>query len=277
MNQLPLKSYNLHTTLLGGQAFVWELGEDGYYYGVTRHRAIKLKHENDILYWQTYPIQDDEEFIKDYLRLDFGYDEMLHNITKDKYIEKSIDKFPNIRLLHQNFEETLISYLFSATNRIVSIRTSMGLFRKRFGKRMEVDGKEIYLFPKIEAITIASLEDLLGCKIGFRAKNVKAAAQRLLKEKLGARVSGMRFDEIKAELIKFDGIGNKVADCIMVYSLKADHITPLDIWGQRVLTQYYGLNEKMKYIEMSSWYSNYFGKYTAWAGQFLFEYIRSSR
>jgi N-glycosylase/DNA lyase len=77
-------------------------------------------------------------------------------------------------------------------------------------------------------------------------------------------------------LLSFNGIGNKIADCILIFSLGFYEITPIDIWAQRILTEYYNLDEGLKYEKMRNYFSQYFKENTAWAGQFLFEYIRNN-
>ena len=77
-------------------------------------------------------------------------------------------------------------------------------------------------------------------------------------------------------LKEIKGVGDKVTDCVLVFGLGFDTVTPLDIWAKRALVRFYKLNPKMKYDDMREWMSNYFGNYTSWAGQFLFEYIRNA-
>ena len=145
---------------------------------------------------------------------------------------------------------------------------------KRFGKKIEVDKKTIYLFPETEILANAKLEDLLACKLGFRAKFLKGAANILANNDLSKRIKKMSEDNARRSLLEIKGVGEKIADCVLVFSLSFDNITPLDVWGKRVLTRFYKLNPKMKYEEMRSWIDDYFEGQAAWAGQFLFEYIR---
>ncbi len=145
---------------------------------------------------------------------------------------------------------------------------------KRFGEKIEVDGKEFYLFPETKKIANAKLEDLLECKLGFRAKFLKSAAQHILKTKLEKKIIKMSEDQARNALLEINGVGEKIADCVLVFSLSFDNVTPIDVWGKRFLVNYYNLNPKMKYEDMRVWVGNYFNGYAAWAGQFLFEYIR---
>lgn len=273
MNQLYLPNYNLQWTLLGGQSFGWEQ-EGEYFYGFTQKRAIKLKRQGDFILWQTYPERDDEEFIKEYLRYDVDYEHIIQKISKDEHINLAIEKYPHLRLLKQDFEETSLSFILSANNSIKNIRRSIRLINQKFGKPITADDKKIFLFPESEIIAQAKLEDLLETGIGFRAKYFKSAAEHLLSSNLSKNIKDLNDTEARAELKRINGVGDKIADCVLIFSLSMDHVTPLDVWGKRVLTDLYQLDPKLKYEDMRKWVSEYFEGYAGWAGQFLFEYIR---
>ena len=274
MNKLLLPDYDLNMTLLGGQSFAWDF-EDGYYWGFTKDKAIKLKKGNDSLYWQTYPKKDNFNFIKNYLRLDVDYLKIVKKIQKDNHMKLAIKKYPNLRLLQQDFEETLLSFLISSNNNIRSIRKIIRSMNRKFGKSINIEGRKIYLFPKTEIIAEAKLEDLLECKLGFRAKYLKAAAKYLTEKDLSKKIKSMSESEARDTLLEIKGVGEKIADCVLVFSLGFNNVTPLDVWGKRAFTRFYKLNPKMKYEDMRKWIGNYFEGYAGWAGQFLFEYIRA--
>ena len=277
MNNLSLPNYNLEMTLLGGQAFNWDFDGE-YYYGFTRDKIIKVKTlhatSQQEIYWQTYPENDDLDFLKSYLRLDVDYQNILNKIQKDRYVKTAIKKYPDLRLLQQDFEETLLSFIISTNNNIKSIRKYIRLLSQKFGKSINVHGDKYYLFPRTEVIAEAKLEDLLSCSLGFRAKYLKGTAQYLLENKLTKKIHKLSEENTRTELKKIKGVGDKITDCVMVFSLGFDNVTPLDVWGKRVLTKYYKLNPKMSYEDMRKWINNYFNGYAGWAGQFLFEYIR---
>lgn len=274
MNKLHLPQYNLQMTLLGGQSFAWDY-EDDFYYGFTNKNIIKLKQENETLYWQTYPSTDDFDFIKKYFRLDVDYEKILKAIQKDKHIKKAIVKYPDLRLLKQDFEETLLSFIISSNNNIKSIRKIIRLLNFKFGKSISINKKKIYLFPDTEMLANASMNDLLVCKLGFRAKYLKSTARLLLETNLKEKIQSLDENKARNELLKIRGVGDKITDCVLVFGLGFDNVTPLDVWAKRAFIKYYKLPPKMHYEEMRKWISNHFNGYAAWAGQFLFEYIRT--
>ena len=275
MNKILLQNYDLNMTLLGGQSFNFDFDGE-YYWGFTQDKVMKLKKEGDKLHWQTYPEENNLNFLKDYLRLDVDYHEILKKIQKDNHVKAAIRKYPNLRLLNQDFEQTLLSFLISPNNNIKSIRKIIRALSERFGKQVDINGKKIYLFPKTEVIAGTKIEDLLGCKLGFRAKFIKAAAGYLIKKDLLTKIKELSEQDARSSLIEINGVGNKIADCVLVFSLGFDNVTPLDVWGKRVLTRFYGISPKTNYSEMQNWINNYFEGYAGWAGQFLYEYIRNT-
>lgn len=273
MNKTYLPNYDLSKTLLGGQSFVWDL-IDGYYYGFTKNRIIKLKKEKDYLFWQTYSKNDDFDFIEKYLRLNVDYENILKTISKDRHIENAIKQQPNLRLLNQDFEETLLAFILSSNNTIKSIRKSVRLLAQDFGEKIKIDGINFHFFPKAEVIAAAGVNDLMKSKIGFRAKYLKSAATNISADHIFTRIGKMNEAEARKNLIQLNGVGDKIADCVLVFGLAHDDVTPLDVWARRVFVETYKLDYKMKYEDMRNWIKNYFNGYSAWAGQFLFEYER---
>jgi N-glycosylase/DNA lyase len=269
---------------MGGQSFSWDFDEkEETYWGVTQDKVIEIKKltsknpDSLEILWQTYPKQDDFEFIKRYLRLDDKFDEILSTIKKDIHINTSIEKYPGLRLLQQDFEQTLLSFILSSNKNIPAIRKSIRDINKKYGGRLKVKKKEFYLFPRTERFIEASHEDLLETKIGYRAKYIKSTAEMLLKESIVSKIENQSEENTRSILTQLHGVGDKVADCTMVFSLNFDNITPLDVWAKKVFIDLYKLDPKMKYEDMRRWVDRYFEGKAAWAGQFLFEYIRTEK
>lgn len=274
MNKTELHNYNLSLTLQSGQTFVWDF-IDGYYYGFTTNSVIKLKQVKDNLYWQTFPESDNWKLVKNYLRLDTDYTTILQRINKDKYLNSAIKHFPNLRLLRQDFNETVIAFILSARKNIKAVKGSLRELSKIFGEKVTVDNMVFYTFPKLENLASATLAELKDAKIGYRARFIKVTAKEIFTKNLQKTISALSEEDARSELKKLSGVGDKVADCVLLYSLGFDNAVPLDVWGQRFLTSYYGLDPKLPYAKMREWIRDYFEGFAGWAGQYLFEYIRN--
>lgn len=149
LNKLQQINIDLDRTLLGGQAFNWDKIED-VYYGFFEDKIMKIIENNGELYWQTYPIRDDVEFASRYLDLDRNYRDILEKINKDKHIELAIQSHSNVRVLKQDFNQTLISFIFTSHKNIKAVRKLIREMSKLYGSSIVVDGIEMNYFPKLK-------------------------------------------------------------------------------------------------------------------------------
>lgn len=273
MNFEEENNYNFKITLLGGQAFNWDLINDSYV-GFFTDKVLKIKEGNNGFFWQTYPKSDDFNFMKRYLALEDEYENRIAELNKkDEHIAKAIKNNNGLRVLKQDFEQTLLSYILSSNKSVKGVRRAVRNLTEKYGSTVQVGDEKIKLFPTIEQLSGLTEKDFRELGFGFRAKYFSKAVLRLQDKLI------IPSDEITTRelLTGFTGIGDKVADCIMTFSLDFRDLTPLDIWGKRVLTDLYGVDSKLSYSEMRNWYRNYFLSDTSLAGQFLFEYIRSAK
>jgi len=273
LNKIQVEDYNLDYTLSSGQCFVWK--KDGkLWYGSTSQGLIVVGQEGkDTILWQTYPQSDNWELINKYFRIDFDYDKFVNLYPNDEYIQKSIVKYPGLRLLKQDFVEMVISYIIATNKNIPAIKKSIEKMSFHLGNKIIVNNKEYYTFPTLPRIFEATYDLLKTCSFGYRVPYIKETSSALLRTDLTDW--GIDEDYDRARLLNFKGVGNKVADCVLVFGLGYDNVTPLDVWGKRSLTNYYGLDPKMNYQMMREWTKMKFNGFASWAGQYLFEMIRN--
>lgn len=279
------------TTLLGGQSFSWDFDFNTQIFtGITQDKVIKLKPGdkngkynkngvNEYIYWQTYPDKDNFEYIKTYLQLDKNYNQIIKNIKGDRHIESAMKVNPNLRVLKQDFELTLLYFILSQHKNIKAIKKTVQSLSK-YGNTIKVsDGSikqeyKVNLFPNSEVINELTEEQLKETGMGFRTKYFKDAARKLIEDHVFENINELSEEEARERLMNIHGVGPKIADCVLAFSLGFDNVTPIDIWGQRVVNELYGEKEIKKYEHHREWFKNRFNGYAAWAGQFLFEYIR---
>jgi N-glycosylase/DNA lyase len=138
------------------------------------------------------------------------------------------------------------------------------------GEPIQFENRELKLFPNTESIANTDIEILKKSKIGYRAPYLKDSAQKLLNENM----PNANQEVIREWLLTFPGIGPKVADCILLYSLGYMDVIPLDVWMQRILKEEYNLPSKYKYEDMRKWYRDKWGEKSGIIGQYLFEAYR---
>ena len=285
MNKIFAWSLDLDITLLWGQSFAWDkIG--GHYYGFTQDKIVKCKKSWSYLLWKTYDENwnetNDEHFIKKYFRLDVNFENILSVIMKDDFVKKWYSFFPWLRLLAQDFEQCTLSFIVSASNSIPNIRRSIRLLNKMLWKKVCVDGLVFYLFPSAKAIEQAWEEKLRESKMWFRAKYFLACARRIddTKKKIDEielkSTWKLRENLVRSELTMIPWIWEKIADCVLSFSLCYDNVTPVDTWVKKVIYRLYALDEKLNSEDVRNWFNDYFNMKGAYAGQFLFEYVRKN-
>ena len=275
MNYLELPNYNLNKTLLGGQAFNWDY-INGYYCGFAIDKLIKITPNKNGILWQTYPDNNDYMYISNLLNIDIDFDLIIQSIQKDENIKRAVQYVENVRILKQGFDQTLMSFILTSHKSIKAVRKIVRDLSKTYGNPIEVDNMIFYTFPS--AKVIASLtEDQLRCLgAGFRAKYLLNAAKALNSNTVGSWLADYTEEGARNKLLELNGVGDKIADCILTFSLGFYTVTPIDVWALRVLHELYKVDPKSNYKTLRKWYADYFNQHTAWAGQFLFEYLREN-
>ena len=271
MNTFVLDNINLNldTILLGGQSFSW-CKINNFYYGIVEDNIIKIRQLGNKLYWQTFPEKDNYKLFYSYFQIDNLYKNLnlIDNLrSKDDYIRKAVKYLGYLIILKQPIFQTTISFIISSNRNIPLIRQSIQNFCVYYGEKIIVDDIIFYTFPNLDKL-IQIDEHILRyqTKIGYRSQYVKSALEFFTNQNVFVQ---------KSDLLSIKGIGNKIADCIAVFSLGERHVTPLDVWAKRALEKYYSINHKIKYEDCQKWLQNYFGRENvAIAGQYLFEYIR---
>lgn len=251
---------NLQTTLLGGQAFNWEY-KDNKYYGFTHNGLIIINNRGNI-----QQINENMDMNK-YLGKDLDLEKIKKEINKDKYIDQAIKNVKDITILKQDFYITTISYILATNKNIPAIRKSIKTLSNMLGN--PIVGYEYKTFPSIQSLAQASIPDLQKASIGYRAPYLKETSKLLSDIEIPHNK-----EDVRKLLISLPGIGPKVADCILLYSLGYLDTVPIDRWMFNIAKNVYGV-KFTKNSDISKWYSEYFGQYAGVAGQYLFEFYRS--
>jgi len=265
---------NFDYSLNSGQVFLWEK-IDTKWYGVDGKNILVLE--------TAQKFKKDMKYEFDFFRLDDNFKKISNDLKNDNYVKNALKMFPGLRLLRQNPFQCYISFIVSSNSNIPNIKSRLKNLCKAFGNRKIVDGKEFFLFPEPSDLANASISDIKKCGVGYRAKAVKTASLSVLDGKIDFDfLKKTDYNTAKKELTKVFGIGNKVADCILLFSLEKLEAFPLDRWMLRILQKYYSnefqistitLTEKT-YERLHENAVEYFGSYAGYAQQFLFKMER---
>ncbi len=261
-----------------GQCFRFERQDDGSYIGPAMGKVIRVAFEDGRL---TIDNANEEEFRQiwsKYLDLERDYSELKKLLTASDEIMKTASEYGyGIRILNQDFWETVVSFIISQNNNIPRIKGCIESLCSNFGAVIgEYGGRVYYDMPTPEKLASLTVEDLSPCRLGYRAQYLIKMAQQFMekggpeevrKEMVGAP------DPIEA-LQDFCGIGPKVAACISLFGLGRFDAFPIDVWMRRVMNRLYGIDEK-DIKAMKAYAQDHFGEYGGIAQQYLFYYIRS--
>lgn len=251
--KLRVKCFNLKYTLECGQCFRWKkVDEEGNrYIGVINDRVIDIAQKKDVLYVYSNNEDNLEEVVREYFDLDKDYEQIEEKISKiDNNIYTSVKNTTGLRILNQELFETIISYIISANNNIKRISKSVDEISRMFGKEIEYEGEKYYLFPSVSELKNVTVEKLLSAGVGFRAKYIKETVKIISEdEKFLDKLKTDTKQVAKEKLLRFPGVGPKVSDCILLFSLKKSEVFPIDVWVKRVMEKlYFKQNVSMKQI-----------------------------
>ena len=254
--KIKAKYFNLKYTLECGQCFRWKkIGNTNEYVGVIEDRVIRIKQIDDKVYIKSSKKEKLKETIVNYFDLNRDYEKIEKEISKiDKNIYAAVNNTSGIRILNQAKFETLISYIISANNNISRISKSVNEISKKYGEEIIFENEKYYLFPTVERLQKVSIDELRKCGVGFRDKYIFEAVKKILEENINLEdYSELKTDKLKEKLLEFKGVGNKVSDCIMLFSYNRGEVFPIDVWVKKVMEKlYFKKNVEIKEIEKYS-------------------------
>jgi N-glycosylase/DNA lyase len=272
-----------------GQTFRWHRQKNGNYIGIAFQRVIEVEKrgEDVILYNSTE--KDFYNIWEDYFDLNRDYTAIKEVLRQDPILEKSVAFGHGIRLLQQEPFEITLSFIISANNRIPMIRKALESMSSKWGEPMSYNGKTYYAFPTIERLYEVSQEELEECGMGFRAKYVKDTVNKIYhcvhgkghcpegeKDRYDLnRIKAQSDDVCHQELQNFNGIGPKVADCIMLFSMGKYSAFPVDVWVKRAM-QYFYVAPDVSLKKIRDFARSKFGSLSGFAQQYLFYYAREN-
>jgi N-glycosylase/DNA lyase len=260
-----------------GQCFRWYREPDGSYTGVVRGKAANVSYEPGVLTLDNVTAEDFMQVWFDYFDLGRDYGEIKKAVSVDPIMEKAVEFGGGIRLLRQEPWEALMSFIISANNRIPRIMSIILQLSKLFGDEIEYRGSKFYSFPDAGRLAACSLEQIGECRAGYRCEYIHTTAAEVAKNGYDhERLSGMETGEARKELLRFKGVGNKVADCALLYGGIKYDVFPVDVWVKRVMEELY-FKREASFAEIQRFASEKFGRYAGFAQQYLFYYAREHR
>ena len=271
-----VEHFDLVHTFDCGQCFRWAKNDDGSYSGVACSKAVRMNLNNNKLTIYNTCFDDVESIWLNYLDLKRDYKSIKDMYANDKYVSKAIKFGYGIHILNQEVFECIISFIISSQNQIPRIKKIVARLSEMYGKKCTLDAETLYTFPALSDLEGIECGDLDPLKAGYRAPYIVDAVHKLSSGEVDlGSLKEMPYPDAKKELMKIKGVGPKVADCILLFSLGKTEAFPIDVWVQRTMRSLYlGENATNKEIELKA--GELFGMYAGFAQQYLFYYAREN-
>jgi N-glycosylase/DNA lyase len=276
---IPVRDYNLDATLTSGQAFRWQRHHGGWE-GVIGQRWVHLESTESGITATTCRPCEDWDWLTDYLQSHIILDEVLKTFPNDTPLRESISACRGLRLLRQDPWECLASFICSSTKQIVQIQQIIELLCQRHGERLPIPPgrSEAFGFPSPARIASLSEEELRACKMGFRAPYVRAAAQAVMAGELDLEsLRRVPCPSARDSLTRLPGVGNKIANCVLLFAYGFPDAFPVDVWIMKALRQLYFPKRRPNPARLRHFVESYFGPNAGYAQQYLFHFIRSAK
>jgi len=277
------QSFDPAVSVNSGQVFLWEKHNDQWY-GIHGEHVVRFVQQDGCTEFASFP--EERSWDMKMFRLGDDAGAIFGEISRDPFIRRLVKAYPGLRLMRQEPHQCLFSFVCASNTNIPMIRRMLYNMTKKFGKAVKVDGLEFFTFPSAAAMSKADIDDLRACGLGYRTKAVKAAADAIATGRLDFDVmKKASYEDAKKDLLQVYGVGNKIADCVLLFSLEKLDAFPIDVWIARALAGHYRWLHGIKfgdkitprqYEQLSANARDYFGRYAGYAQQYLYYHMRKT-
>jgi len=267
--------FDLVKTFECGQCFRWNIIERNAdtnnnnitYIGIAHGHALKLHQSENTVFISCSAVEFESIWFS-YFDLDRDYAKIRKLLCIDDYMKQATGFGKGIRLLRQDKWEALCSFIISQNNNIPRIKTIINTLCQNFGDSFCFEGNEYHTFPSATSLAALSTDDLAVLRCGYRAEYIIRAAKAVAGNEIDLdALANSTPDKARAVLKKLHGVGDKVADCVMLFGLHMLDAFPVDVWMKRAVANHYGPDFDPKV----------FHPYSGIAQQYIFHYTRQSK
>ncbi|MBV8485222.1 MAG: hypothetical protein JO077_20445 [Verrucomicrobia bacterium] len=271
LSRIAGEGIDLAKSLNSGQVFHWTQHGKGFVGTIDQEPCYLEQSGNQLLVSSNLIPQ-----ARHYLALDHRIDEIHRTFPDDPTLSAAVRYAAGIRVLRQPVWECLATFLTSALKQVVHIRSISLLVRERYGRKLEVAETAVFSYPGPEVLAGLTLDDLRACRLGFRAANLLAAARIVAGDEIDLNgLAKLPSDEIRTVLCRFPGVGDKIANCVLLFAFGRLEVMPIDVWIARVLKEkYFPKKSKIRPADLAEFCRQYFGPYAGYAQQYLFHHWR---
>ena len=289
--------FDLQATVESGQSYLWRradgrmyertdaAGGDAWYRVVLPPTAtatnepevLRVRQADRRLEWEA-STPDAHDRLVELLRLDDDLDSIIAATPEDDLLEAAYKAFRGMRLVRDPPFASLVSFVCSAQMRVSRIHEMQVSLAEQYGETVTFDGETYRSFPTADRLAAASEADLRELSLGYRAPYVQRTAEMVAAgEAHPDEACGLEYEAAREYLTQFVGVGQKVADCVLLFSLGYLQAVPLDTWIHTAIEEYYPDCERGNYEATSRAIRERFGgEYAGYAQTYVFHYLRGS-
>lgn len=276
---ISVGEFNLTDTLRSGQSFRWQQLSDHEWWGVVNGSALYIRQDTDQLTVRHVGGRTPPHLLQevvDYFDLSLDYPAILQRLRGDRVFARTVPGPATLHILRQQPFETIISFIISANNHIPRIRSIIERICERYGEPLDTAFGRAYDFPTAAALARASTADLhKHCGLGYRDQYIAATARQLAHQHDFATWHELPSAELRQRLLRLQGVGEKVADCILLFGYHRLDVFPVDTWVRRAMIELYFPNDAPTRQAIQACAAQRFGAYAGIAQQYLFVRQRS--
>lgn len=263
--------FSPRATLECGQTFRYERDEGGYFV-CTGARACRISETRESV--KILCETGDAEYFSEYFDLSRDYSQIVSRAgrTGNAYLCEAARYGKGIRILNQEAEEMIVTFLLSQNNNIPRIKQMISKLGAALGERKEFFGREYRAFPAVQKLAEQDAAFYKGLGFGYRAEYIASAARELA-QKGAAEFSKLETGELRERLMKIRGVGRKVADCILLFGFHRTDAFPVDVWTERVYRSRLGGTEKNR-EKIAQELEKEYGADSGYFQQYMFYYER---
>jgi N-glycosylase/DNA lyase len=272
-----VRDYDLAATLASGQAFRWRQRESQWE-GVVQGRWVRLRQTAAGISAQTARPVADWDWLKKYLQTDLDIESVIETFPKDEAMRASVAACRGLRLLRQDPWECLASFILSSTKQIVQIQQIVRSLCQCFGTPVVVPAGHPpeFAFPGAAQLAAATDAGLRACKMGFRAPYLLASARMVAAGEIDLpALQTQDCQTARTALVQLPGVGDKIANCVLLFAYGFQEAFPVDVWVRKALLQLYFPRRRPSPQRLLNFTRTYFGPNSGYAQQYLFHYIRT--
>ena len=261
-----LTEFNAKQILDCGQIFRYHIEDNVATVNTMDKQAKIITKENEVEI-----VTEDVDYFEHFFDLKTDYTKIKNKLKEDKFLSHAVDYGYGIRILNNNVYEMIVSFIISANNNIKRIKNSIEYICKKFGENKG----NYYAFPTLNKLKTAKVEDFKLAGLGYRAEQLYETIQNLTNEQIENLKTKTKEEQFNF-LVSLKGVGEKVANCIMLFGLGVKDVFPVDTWINKVynsLTNTQETNRKKITKELT----NRYGELSGYAQQYFFYYFRDNR